>query len=106
MPLYNTFLFRLSLMYVYVRSSSFGYAEGHYLIFWPEEKSVTVVSGQSIVSPISLSARTVGADCTVRSTGKVYSGRIAGRGKLEQIKIMDSCFMYVHVHVHIICCRN
>ena len=52
----------------------------HYLIFWPEEESVSTVCEQAIVSP-DVGARNVGAGCKVKATGKVYGGVIAGNGK-------------------------
>ena len=41
------------------------FTEGHYLMVWDEDSSVSVISGKLIVTPSDVGDRTVGAMCVL-----------------------------------------
>ena len=41
------------------------FTEGHYLVVWDEDNSVSVISGKLIVTPSDVGDRTVGAMCVL-----------------------------------------
>ena len=63
----------LHYMYVSCKGPSF-------LILWPEESAVTVVSASKIMDPDPDSLQ-VQQDCNVKVARSIYSGKVAAIGK-------------------------
>ena len=53
--------------------------EMYYLVFWPDEESVSAVHKNSIASQ-PVEALETGMECQVKQGTKVYSGKIAATG--------------------------
>ena len=59
------------------------FAEGHFLVVWDEDSSMSVISGKLMVTPSIVGERTVGSTCNVETSprGPPHSARIAGCGE-------------------------
>ena len=56
----------------------------YYLIFWPEEDSVSVVIRSSIVGS-DFDTLDVGTECQVKQRSKLFSGKVAASGEKKLI---------------------
>ena len=63
----------------------------HYLIFWPEEDSVSTVPLKMVINNNTTDVLAVGAECEVRASGKrTYKGKVVSCGK---------CDIYIYIYI-------
>ena len=67
-------------MSIYTYICIYLFAGNFFLIYWPEEESVTAVPSKRIVEPSSDSLG-VGDYCQVKHARTVYEGKVAAVGK-------------------------